>query len=297
MKKSLFLLFILLSATTFFVSCTDVDDQEREAKLIIKFKFDPNQVRLNNIGTVSTIPDGNAAQSPSFNSISSNYIEFATADNTALGQGAIIYQGETTNVGGATAIDFSKAKIVSEGEAFLEIPLSQLAAGTYNWTRVSLSYQNYEIVVRHVDEITGQGDDYTGTLASFVGYNTYIGDFSIGNNIFPINSNKLQGFWAFALNDFAYQAQGQAPEGATTVPNPLFTTSPIPQGSCVVTGKFPVPLVITGNEKTNVVVTLSLSTNKSFEWEEIIHNNKFDAYLGENVVDMGLRGLIPTYSR
>ncbi len=297
MKKSLFLLLVFLSATTFFVSCTDVDDQEREPKLIIKFKFDPNQVRLNNIGTVSTIPDGNAAQSPTFNSISSNYIEFSTADNDALGQGAIVYQGETTNVGGATAIDFSKAKIVSEGEAFLEIPLSQLPAGTYNWTRVSLSYQNYEIVVRHVDEVTGQGDDYTGTLASFVGYNTYIGDFSIGNNMFPINSNKLQGFWAFALNDYAYQAQGQAPEGGTTVPNPLFATSPIPQGSCVVTGKFATPLVITGNDKTNVVVTLSLSTNKSFEWQEILHNNKFDAYLGENVADMGLRGLKPTYTR
>jgi hypothetical protein len=297
MKKLLFLFFIFLSAATFFVSCTDVDDQEREPKLIIKFKFDPNQVRLNNIGAISTIPDGNAAQSPTFNSISSNYIEFSTQDNTALGQGAIIYQGETTNVGGETAIDFSKAKIVSEGEAFLEIPLSQLPAGTYNWTRVSLSYQNYEIVVRHVDEVTGQGDDYTGTLASFVGYNTYIGDFSIGNNMFPINSNKLQGFWAFALNDYAYQAQGQAPDGATTVPNPLFATSPIPQGSCVVTGKFATPLVITGNDKTNVVVTLSLSTNKSFEWQEILHNNKFDAYLGENVVDMGLRGLKPTYTR
>lgn len=297
MKKRLFLLFIILSISTFLESCTDVDDTEREAKLIIKFKFNPNQARLNNFGDLATIPIGNAAQTPVFNSISSNYIEFCPTENTLLGEGTIIYQGETTAAGGATAIDFSKAKIVGEGEAFLEIPISSLQAGTYNWTRVSLSYQNYEINVRHVDQTTGQGADYKGTLASFVGYNTYINEFSIGNNIFPINSNKLQGFWAFALNDFAYQTQGQAPEGATTVPNPLFATSPIPQGSCVVTGRFANPLVIRGNEKTNIVVTLSLSTNNSFEWKEVISNNKYDPYLGENIVDMGLRGLIPSYVR
>jgi hypothetical protein len=67
--------------------------------------------------------------------------------------------------------------------------------------------------------------------------------------------------------------------------------------SCVVTGKFSAPLEITGLEKKNVVVTLSLSTNKSFEWIDTNGNGKFDPSQGETVVDMGLRGLIPSYTK
>ena len=87
----------------------------------------------------------------------------------------------------------------------------------------------------------------------------------------------------------------QAPANATTVPNPLAATSPIPAGSCVVTGQFTTPLTITGTETNNVVVTLSLSINQSFEWHEVTADGKYEPANGENVVDMGLRGLIPTY--
>jgi hypothetical protein len=155
--------------------------------------------------------------------------------------------------------------------------------------RVSLSYQNYQISVREA------GVDYAGTLASFVGYNTYINTFNIGSNPFVVNGNRAQGYWAFALNDVPFSTSGQAPVGATTVPNPLWNLSPIPDGSCVVTGNFLNPLVVDGNEKQDVVVTLSLSTNKSFEWIDGNGNGKYEPSLGENVVDMGLRGLIPSY--
>ena len=132
-------------------------------------------------------------------------------------------------------------------------------------------------------------------MASFVGYNTYINTHYIGSNSFPVNANRLQGYWAFALNDFPYATSGQAPVGATTVPNPIASTSPIPSGSCVVTGKFVENLVINGNETKDVVVTLSLSINNSFEWQEVTSDGKYEPSIGENVVDMGLRGLIPTY--
>ncbi|MES2748489.1 MAG: hypothetical protein V4648_08915 [Bacteroidota bacterium] len=284
---------ILLIATLFiigmsFCSCEDLDDNASEPMLIIKFKFDPNQARLNNLGQPSTVPAGNAAQTPIFNSISAHYIEFAPTATTQLGQGAIVYHAQETNLGGSTAIDFSQSKIVAQDETFLEIPLSQLAAGNYEWLRVSLVYQNYQINVR------SSGADYAGTLTSFVGYNTYIGTHSIGNSIFPVNGNVLQGYWAFALNDLPFSTSGQAPANATTVPNPLAATSPIPAGSCVVTGQFTTPLNITGLETRNVEVTLSLSINNSFEWQEVTADGKYEPAT-ENVVDMGLRGLIPTY--
>jgi hypothetical protein len=289
MKKVYILLIFFIVVLPFF-SCSS-DSAPEEPMLIIKFQFDENQVRLNNLGQPSTVAIGNAAQSPIFNTISAHYLELAPNAFTQIGQGTVIYHALETNLGGASAIDFDQSKIVSEGETFLKIPLSQVTSGSYEWMRVSLSYQNYQITIRH------QNVDYTGTLASFVGFNTYVSEFNIGNNIFQVNGNRAQGYWAFGLNNQPYSASGQAPANATTVPNPIATTSPIPQGSCVVTGKFASNLVINGNETDDIVITLSLSINNSFEWQEVTADGKFEPSIGENVVDMGLRGLIPSYVR
>ncbi len=282
----------LLALSFISFSCTDEDDDQvivEEPQLIIKFKFDPTQIRLNNIGQPATLPAGNAAQSPVFNSISAHYLEFTPNAMTQVGQGSVLYTGPSTTLGGANAIDFSQAKIVGEDEAFLSIPLKNLPAGSYEYVRVSLSYQNYNINVR------ASGSDYVGTLASFVGYNNYITTHSVAGNSFVVNDDKLQGYWAFAIPSVGYSASGQTPAGATTVPNPIATTSPIPSGSCLVTGKFANNFVVTGNETKNVEVQLSLSINNSFEWQEVNADGKFEPSVGENVVDMGLRGLIPSF--
>jgi len=39
---------------------------------------------------------------------------------------------------------------------------------------------------------------------------------------------------------------------------------------------------------------LSFSINNSFEWTEVNPDGKFEPEIGEQVVDMGLRGLIPS---
>ena len=283
----------LLALSLISFSCSDEDDNQvvvEEPQLIIKFKFDPTQIRLNNIGQPSTVAAGNAAQSPIFNSISAHYLEFTPNALTQVGQGAILYSGPSTTLGGANAIDFSQAKIVGEGEAFLSIPLKNIPQGSYEYVRVSLSYQNYNINVR------ASGSDYVGTLASFVGYNNYITTHSINGNPFVVNNDVLQGYWAFGIPSVGYYTSGQAPAGATTVPNPLAATSPIPAGSCLVTGKFVNNFVITGNETKNIEVQLSLSINNSFEWQEVNADGKFEPSVGENVVDMGLRGLIPSFT-
>jgi hypothetical protein len=288
MQKSVVLFTLILTMFTF-LSCDDSNDKPEEPYLIVKFQFDANQARLNNLGQPATVASGNAAQSPVFNTIAAHYFELAPNAFTQLGNGAVLYHAPETITGGAIAIDFSKSIIVSEGETFLKIPLSQVVQGNYEYVRVSLSYQDYNVSIR------SNGADYSGRLASFVGYNTYINTHFIGSNSFPVNANRLQGYWAFALNDFPYATFGQAPAGATTVPNPIASTSPIPAGSCVVTGKFAQNLVISGNETKDVVVTLSLSINKSFEWREVNFDGKYEPSIGENVVDMGLRGLIPSY--
>ena len=288
MKRIVGLFLILVTAFSFF-SCEDEDDSDNGPYLIVKFQFDPNQARLNNLGQPATIPSGHAAQSPDFSKISAHYFELAPTAYTQLTEGTVLYHADETTQGGSVAIDFSKAVIVSEGEVFLKIPLSQVAQGNYEYVRVSLAYQEYNISVRN------NGADYQGKLASFVGYNNYITTHTLGNNSFPVNGNRQQGYWAFALNDVPYATSGQSPAGATTVPNPIASTSPIPAGSCVVTGKFAQNLIINGSETRDVVITLSLSTNNSFEWQEVTADGKYEPSIGENVVDMGLRGLIPLY--
>ncbi len=289
MKIQHFLFFTLLIFIT--ASCDKCKDQPSATapKLIIKIATDPTQERLNNLGQPSVIPAGHAAQSPVCKKISSHYIEFAPDMYTALGAGEVVYHAAETTAGGANAIDFSKAKVVAPGEVFLEMPLKDFSPGTYEWVRASLLYQNGDV------NFTASGLDLTGRLACFVGFNTYISSYTINTQSVTVNDDELQGYWGFETTVLGvpYVSTGQAPAGATTVPNPLFATSPIPQGSCVVTGNFAQPLVITGNETEDITVTLSLSTNQSFEWVDTNANGKWEPQSNEQVVDMGFRGLIP----
>ncbi|WP_411766292.1 hypothetical protein [Winogradskyella sp. A3E31] len=281
---------LLLCLMLVVISCNSSDDSTPTANpnLIIKLKFDSNQVRLNNLGQPASIAQGNAAQTPVIQQMSANYIEFAPTATTLLGQGEIIYEGPETTAGGELAIDFQNAILTGDNGVFLSIPLEEVSIGAYNWVRVSLSYQEGDIIIHE------NNTDITGRLASFLGYNNYITSFSLNGSEFTVNDDVLQGFWAFEALGFT--AQGQAPEGATTVPNPLFDTSPVPQGSCVVTGEFENGFTITGNETNDVEVTLSFSINNSFEWTEVNVDGKFEPSAGEQVVDMGLRGLIPSVS-
>jgi len=275
-------------------SCTK-DEEETPApaapagpRLILKFRFDSTQVRLNNLGQPSSVPAGRGAYSPRFNKMSAHYVEFAPTATTQLGQGDVVYFAPETTMGGAQAIDHDLGIQVGNGQAFVDIPLSDLAHGTYQWLRVSLAYQNYDIRFYFNDV------GYMGTIASFIGYNSYIGSYLVHDSTVTVNANKLQGYWAFEVQDPPIATpvtEGQAP--GTTVVNPIQATSPIPAGSCVVTGAFASPLTITGNETEDVVITVSLSTNKSFEWTELDGDNKFEPVSGETPVDMGIRGMIP----
>lgn len=251
--------------------------------LIIKLKFDSLQPRLDNFGMPATIPSDHSAQSPKFHSMSAHYIELAPNQWTALQTGEIIYRGVETTAGGSNAADFDKAIIKGDGEVFTKIPLKNIAPGTYEWLRVSLTYQNFDLKYRY------QGINSTGRLASFVGWNTYIRSHKIRTMTEQINGNKLQGYWAF--EDFGMIINGQA--AGTTVVNPLHATSPVPPGSCVVTGNFDTPFTITGNETGDITMIMSLSTNKSFEWYDANQDGVYEPAAGDYPVDMGLRGLKP----
>ena len=277
---------MLLTIAMLAGACGDEPPTDVEPKLIFKFRFDEQQQRLNNFGLPANIPVGHAAQTPVFRQIGAHYIELAPSPITQLGNGEVVYMAAETTQGGEKAIDFAQSKTVGEGEVFLSIPLEEVAAGTYTYLRTSLSYQNYDIAFK------ANGMSLVGTLASFIGYNTYIGTHQVNGNDVVVNANRKQGYWAFSI-PFWGVIDGQIPEGAITVPNPLNDTSPIPIGSCVVTGGFVTPLIITGNETADIVIVMSLSTNNSFEWTETQGNTIFEPLNGDVPVDMGIRGLVP----
>ncbi len=280
---------ILLPVLLLFLASSCKKDTARRPVVNFVFKFDSTQARLNNLGQSSTMPSGNAAQSPVFNSMSAHYVELTPNQFTAIGGGDILYRAPETTAGGANAIDFSKSTFAGNNQVFLSVPIDSVAPGSYNWLRVSLAYQNYQI------KYHANGQQHMGTIASFIGFNTYVNSYQIKDSIVHVNANKLQGYWGFetSVSGFGVVRTGQSQPGATTVPNPIFATSPIPAGSCLVTGQFTTPLVITGNETSDITIVVSLSTNKSFEWLDADSNGMYDPLAGDQVVDMGIRGMIP----
>ena len=285
---------ILLAMSSCKKSATDDIDTGPHINFV--FKFDSTQVRLNAIGQPVSVPGNHGAQSPVFNVMSAHYLEMTKDQFTGVGAGAVLYRAPETTVGGANAIDFNQSNFAGEGQTFLSVPIKSFASGTYKWLRVSLAYQNYNVKFRSA------GVNYNGTLASFIGFRTYISNYKIKDSIVTVNANKDQGYWGFETVIPGWGSivnTGQAPAGATTVPNPIHSTSEIPPGSCLVTGEFVTPLIITGTETSDITIIVSLSTNKSFEWEEVSGGaSTFDLdpvtpANSDRVIDMGIRGLIP----
>jgi hypothetical protein len=278
--------FIFAAAILFcFSSCSKEHDHANSTpQLVFVFKFDSTQQRLNNLGLLDLMPAANSGQSPLFNTMSSHYVELAPNAFTALGSGDVLYRAPEVTTGGNNAIDLSKSVLAKEGETFLSVPLNGITPGTYQYLRVSLAYQNYGI------KFNVLGQNLTGTVASFIGFNTYISNYKIKDSTVTVNANKLQGYWGLETTYGVFS--GDAP--VTTVPNPIASTSPIPPGSCVVTGAFTTPLTITGSETNDIKITVSLSTNKSFEWKDHNLNGIYEPFDGDSVVNMGIRGLIPT---
>ncbi|RYZ22001.1 MAG: hypothetical protein EOO16_10790 [Chitinophagaceae bacterium] len=283
-------------------SCKKNVTAEVRATITFTVRFDSTQARLNNVGQPTSIAFGNATQSPVFNSFSAHYIELAPSAFTPLGTGTVLYQAPETNAGGATAIDVAQSTVVGPGQGFFTMPLKDLPPGEYEFLRLSVAYQNFDVKYYLDTVIAGMPirQEFFGTLAGFLGFNNYIRSFTVKERAIAVNANRPQGFWGFESAvrygglTFPVLDSATAPAGATTVVNPIFTSSPVPAGSCVVTAAFsPGKLVIRGDETKNITVEVSLSTNKSFEWREVVQNGLWEPTKGERVVDMGLRGMLP----
>ena len=303
MKK---IVFLLAAISLIIISCKTTNPVPSGPRLIFMFKFDSTQVRLNNLGNPSSVLPGDAGQSPIFHAMSAHYIELSQDSLSPFGIVAnILYKNDEVSTGGSIAIDFSKSIIKGEGEEFYSVPLKNLAHDTYKWLRISLAFQNYDIKIKYTHPSLGTAI-VDGDVASFLGFNTYITSYILKGETITVNGNRKQGYGAVkpfnvpTLGTMSAVSWDAPPVGRTTVVNPFAATLGIPLGSCLVVGKFTTPITITGNETKDIVVTVSLSTNKSFEWFDKNHDGLFEPVDGLNsnapmdsVVDMGVRGMIP----
>lgn len=224
------IILIISVVTTFIFSSCD-KDIKHFSTVDFKSIFDETQVRLDKDGNPVTLPAGNAAQSPRINELSIHYLELSQDEFTPYKKGAQLYKSAETIDGGAVAIDFDSAIIVSENEISFTVNINRIANDNYNYVRASVSYLNYDIdlILRNIPSV---GDvETTGTVASFIGYNTYIRTLQIMQLSTDINANKSQGFWAFETHLTApYESynstySGQS-IGITTCVNPIAATSP-----------------------------------------------------------------------
>lgn len=281
-----YIAFILTLGLVFAISGCSKDKEE--PMLVFKYTFDEQGERQDNFGNPASIPVNHAAQTPDFKALGVHSIELINAQPGLPTDQTIVYKGAETTFNGIEGIDFERELIVSEGEVLVRIPLSQITPGTYNYLRNSLGYQEYNIDFLYTDPNFGPMD-LNGDIASFVGFKTYVSNFDLSGENIVVNDVVNQGFWAFHVSSpVAITQTGNAP--VTTVPNPLDAVSPIPLGSCLVTGQFDSPLVVTGEESEDIVVEVAVSINQSFEWEEINQDGKYEPAV-ESVVDMGTRGL------
>jgi hypothetical protein len=271
--------------------------------LRIKIKTDADLERLDNKGLPATVKTGNAAQTPLIKTLSPGYIEFFQDAKTPVGKGFIAYQAEETRAGGEAAFDFSKCKLIRDGELFMEIPLKELAKGTYQWVRASMAYQNADLIFNLINVPNlGTLQDERGTISMFTGFNTFITKHKIRDKEETINANKKFGYWAFeTVLDRGFTQHNTVKNGqsvGTSSVNPNFAIAPVPISSGIMTGAFATPLTITGTELQDITITLLLSTNQSFEWVDTHKNGQWDLdaqnAIAEPIIDAGFRNLKAT---
>ena len=302
--------FLLFAVGLFFIlyGCKKAPDPT----ITFTVRFDALQDRLDANGQPTTSTTA-TAQTPVFNKIGINYFELSAGANTLLGAGNILLNTPDIAVSGSSvkAVDFSQLKMLADGDVLVTMPLKNFAPGQYQYARLSVPYLNFDAAFNLLDvPFAGDFLDERGTIAAFLAPNTFITDYKIFDKTQTINGTKKRGEWSFETKlspgYVAYNKiyNGQTPDSTITVVNPLRLTSPIPSSSSVITGKFAVPLTITGTETQNISVVLSLSTNKSFEWQDKLRKNgKWDieaqantgATVYEPLTDFGLRGLVVSF--
>ncbi len=271
------------------ISCrTENEDDSRpepvfppSAELTITIKFDPLQDRLDSFGVPNPIPIGHEALSPNINGMKIGFIELLSDsiipynDGLKLLQSNIVYNASDT--GYKCCSDLIPNNFIYETSIS-----STLIPDTFKYIRIYFVYENLDISYKFNNNI------YAGSVAAFLAPKALTFNYQISDSAFNSYSLKTNGQWYFEVDTpgFGTILSGDA---LTTQPNILYNSNPVPSGGCIVT--CPITPFLFLDKPDSISITISISTNKSFEWIEHSDPAFFEPFDGDTIVDVGIRGI------
>ncbi len=271
-------IFLLIPLILLILSCRRTDDSPPDGRypyqtaLHFIIKFDSIQDRLDNNGGLSVIPGGHSVQTPIYNQIAINEIEFLEDSLTAYGYGKTLLSEENL--------------FMNNGSLDLTMYMPGETQTTFHWLRIYFSYQNVSVKCKI------NGDIVTGTMLSFLKTHTGLYPSQIGDSIIRNDSSRYQGEWFLEVDTsgFGTLLHGQTPQGSLTQPNILHYSWPVQTNSMYVL-TCPINPGLYFNKTPSKTITISVSTNKSFEWVEHSDPNYFEPLDGDTIIDFGIRGI------
>jgi len=249
--------------------------------LNFSFKFDSLQDRLDNSGMLSSIPGNHRALSPKNPGFRIGYIELLSDPSTPAGYGVRIFGTGQVSNSFDTGYPCCQG-VIDENENFSTPYLALQDPTTFNWMRIYFTYTHFDI------DYKINGSPYETSVSGFLAEKSLTYYFEIRDSVYSEYSTKINGEWYLEADTPGY---GVVLHGSafTASPNILYNTVPTPSNSCVVTCAIDPPLFF--DHPDNKTITISLSTNKSFEWIENSDPDFFEPFNGDTIYDFGIRGI------
>lgn len=247
-----------------------------------------------NLASPYILQPGHAAQSPTVLALALEQIELLSEASTLAGKGVMLYTAPQTSCAGAQyylPTNYCKLHLIGDSEIVFSLALNAVPPGTYKWLRLSVAYSEMKIVSRSTS--SGNGPS---TFAGFYGESVYLTKIKTQNSVlFPKTTvPKQRRYYMFYQEVFgqALQLEGYAPRQSIFNENPMPTyNNNIYVEFTDLSGNTAKPLLVTGNETTNLEVQLIFGTDKLFEWQEKTADGIFQPEIGETVYDFGFRNL------
>ncbi len=227
------------------------------------------------------MPNGHGAHSPTYNGIFIGLIELLADSTIPFGEGvSLMIQSLTINFSDTGYACCNS--LIADGYVFNVGIDTSAIPNTFKYIRISFIYENFSIWYKF------NGNSYNASVAAFLAPKTLAYNYHINDSSYSSFSVKLNGQWELEVDTPGY---GTVLRGiaSTTQPNVLSSSSPIPIGGCIVT--CPILPTLFLDQPDTKIITISISSNKSFEWVDHSDPNYFEPFDGDTIVDVGIRGV------
>jgi hypothetical protein len=268
------------------ISCRKKTDESPDkyphySILKINFKLDSLQERLDNYGNISSVPAAHGSMSPQNPKMRIGFVELLTDSGIQPGDGARIFGTGEVIASNDTGYQCCQG-FLDENQTYQYLLPEVDNPIRYYGIRIYFSYQHFDV------NYTINDIQYSGSVAAFLAKKSITYYFEVKDSVYTQYSLKQNGEWYFEVDTPGY---GIVQHGTafTASPNVLFQSVPTEANSCVVT--CPISPVLIMDYPMSKTITISISTNHSFEWVENSTPGIFEPFDGDSIYDIGIRGV------